>query len=519
MRKVIVVGGGHNGLTSACYLAKAGYSVVVLEATHRVGGMTSSAPLVPQAPEHLLSPCAIDAVYWRASSVERDLELGRFGLRIIDHDPAWAWLGPNGESLLLARDVARTIDEIKRFSAQDAHTYRDFATVTAKALTIQDRYGIGPASRPTLPTLLTALRGLGDSRVRRLLGAALTTSAADLIESTFVSPQLRGAFASMASILGSIAVDSSGVGLLATAPLHRYGVARPLGGMQAIADSLSRCLYAAGGAVRVDSPVAEILLTGGRVEGVRLCDGEHLYADHVVAAVPPQITAQLLDSSDVPGLSTLRHAPSNAAGIGCLTIGMALRGKLEIAQHQLERPDSVDLRKPTLFYGTLEHVLAGESQARSGGVVQDPPWTATILSATDAGQAPDGQDNLYLYAPAPVHPHSDWHTVQADAEKELVAAAERVIVGISELEIGRSVETPLGLELRLGAKNGCIYHVDQIATRLGPLRPGSGWGKHTTRIPGLVLSGAGTHPGGGVSGIPGQLAAKAVIRSDKRRQR
>ncbi|OXR45168.1 Phytoene desaturase (neurosporene-forming) [Nocardia cerradoensis] len=513
MPDVIVIGGGHNGLTAASYMARAGHSVTLFEATGSIGGMTATRALVPEAPNHLISPCAIDAVYWRASTVERDLELGRYGLRIIDHDPAWAWLGPNGESLLLARDVARTIAEIERFSTEDARTYREFAQTTAKMLALQDGFGAGSPNRPDRETLLAAVRGLANGKVRHLLGAALTTSAADLIESTFVSEQVRGAFAAMASILGSITVDSSGIGLLATAPLHRDGVARPVGGMQAIADSLSECLRAHGGTVQLSSPVDQILVSGGRARGVRLANGEEVIARMVIAAVPPQVTARLLAGSAVPGVEALGHAPSNSAGIGCLVIGMALRGTLNLGDHQRNRHDGVDLRKPTLFYGTLEHVLAGESQARVAQPVTDPPWTATILSATDPTQAPDGQDNLYLYAPTPVRPEGGWGATRASAEKELVGAVEKAVTGISELEIGRWVETPEDLEHRLGAANGCIYHVDQVVTRLGPLRPARGWGKHATDVPGLVLSGAGTHPGGGVSGIPGQLAARAALRS------
>jgi phytoene dehydrogenase-like protein len=517
--KAIVVGAGHNGLTAACYLAKAGYSVVVLEAQPGIGGMTSTAALVPDAPDHLLSPCAIDAVYWRASPVEHELGLRRHGLQVIDHDPAWGWLGPSGESLVVGRDVNRTIDEIARFSAADAQKYREFSIVVAKALAIQDSYAVDPANRPSWRTAVAAIRGLTDRRVRRLLGAALTTSAAELIEESFESLQMRGIFASMASILGSITGDSSGIGLMATGPLHRYGVGRPVGGMQAIADSLAACLQAAGGEIHVDAQVEQIVIAGGRASGVRLADGRQFDADQVVAAVPPHVTARLLQDSDVTGLEALSRAPANSAGIGCLTIGMALRGKLDIARHQAERKDGLDLRRPSLFYGTLEDVLRGEAQARAGQAVVDPPWTATILSATDPTQAPDGQDNLYLYAPTPTRPQPDWATVQPAAEKELLASADRVINGVCELEIGRFVETPADLAIRLGAENGCIYHVDQTVTRLGPLRPGWGWGKHTTSVTGLALSGAGTHPGGGVSGIPGRLAAHAVLRSDKRNRR
>jgi phytoene dehydrogenase-like protein len=214
-------------------------------------------------------------------------------------------------------------------------------------------------------------------------------------------------------------------------------------------------------------------------------------------------------------LTTLTRAPSNAAGFGCLTIGMALADRLELSRHQRGRTDSVDLRKPTMFYGTFEQVLSAEEQARTGRFPTNPPWTATILSATDASQAPDRQDVLYLYAPAPVRPQGGWDACRSAAEQTLIGAASKVIDGIATHELGRVVETPEDLESRLGASNGCIYHVDQMFPRLGPLRPGPGWGGHQTHVPGLVLSGAGTHPGGGVSGLPGQLAAKAALRSMK----
>jgi phytoene dehydrogenase-like protein len=113
----------------------------------------------------------------------------------------------------------------------------------------------------------------------------------------------------------------------------------------------------------------------------------------------------------------------------------------------------------------------------------------------------------------PVRPHGGWETNRPEAERRLVDAASKALIGIDQLEIGRFVETPEDLQRRLGAPNGCIYHVDHLNTRLGPLRPARGWSGHRTGVTGLFLSGAGTHPGGGVSGIPGQLAARAVIRA------
>ena len=506
---VLVIGGGHNGLTAACYLARGGYSVTVLEAREAIGGMTETSPLVPAAPDHLLNPGAIDVV-WEASPVGRDLALDRFGLRFLHHDPAWAWLGRSGESLLLTHDVERTIREIERFSFQDAHTYRDYAEITGKIQSIR-----GASSRAAV--LMAAGRGLGDRRVRRLLGSAATTTAAELIESTFASEPVRGAFASLLSIYGSITVDGSGIFFLAaTAALHRYGISRPVGGMQAIPDSLSRCLQAHGGQVRVNAPVDQILCAEGRVQGVRLKNGEELLARAVIAAIPPQVTARLLTGSGIPRLTALAHAPANNAGIGSLIIVMALRGALTLNEHQRARGDGVDLRKPTLFCGTFEQVLAAEAAARAGRVVTDPPWAGTILSATDSTLAPDGQDSLYIYAPVPVRPGAGWAEARPMAEHELVNAVKKVMPALLDLEIGRWVQTPDVLEKRLGAPNGCVFHVDMTSpTRLGPLRPALGWGKHVTDVPGLVLSGAGTQPGGGVTGIPGKLAAQELMRTLK----
>lgn len=505
MTDVIVIGAGHNGLAAACYLARGGYSVTVLEGSAAIGGMAEARALVPAAPNHLLNPGAIDVI-WGATPIGRDLELSNYGLRIIEHDPAWAWLGPNGESILMVQDVNRMVKEIERYSPQDARTYREYAEVTAKIQNIRESSSKGA-------TLLAAARGISDRRVRRLLGSAAVVPAADLIESTFVSEPARGMFAAMLSIYGSIMVDGSGIFFLAaTSALHRHGVGRPKGGMQAIPDSLSRCLQAYGGHVRVNAPVAEILLTEGCVSGVRLADGEELSARAVVAAIPPQTTARLLAGSGVPKLAALENAPANSVGLGSFVMVMALNGKLALREHQRARNDNVDLRKPTLFYGTLDQVLAAESAARAGYIVKNPPWAGSILSAEDSTVAPDGQDNLYLYAPAPVKPIIGWNEAQSSAEDELIRVAEKVMSGIVEHEIGRWVQTPEGLEKRLGAKNGCIFHVDMTSfTRLGSLRPAKGWGKHITDVPGLVLSGAGTQPGGGVTGIPGKKAAQKLM--------
>ncbi|OZC63672.1 hypothetical protein CH306_25855 [Rhodococcus sp. 15-725-2-2b] len=507
--RAVVIGAGHNGLTAACYLARAGMDVTVLEASPRIGGMTSSYAALPEFPEHLLSAASIDAVYWRASTVHSELDLDNHGLRFVEHDPAWAWLDESGRSLIFQRDVRKTIDDIARFSRRDAERYAEFVPAARRALDIQDLYGTGASNKVGASMLRAAFRGIRNSATRDLLGSALTRSGTEVIEALFESPEMRGAFAAMGNILGSITIDGSGIAALATAPLHKYGVGRAVGGMQAIPDALTRCLASHSGRVLVNSEVDCIVVNNRRVTGVRLSNQEFIAADVVVSSVAPQITGSLLRDADVDESAILRRAPANALNIGCFKVDMALGGMLSLPRHQ--RSDGIDMRKPTMMFGSFEQVIEAERHSREGRFPIDPPWWATILSATDPTQAPEGQDVLYLYAPSPVHPVTPWIAQREQAASVLVDAVAGVIDGIAEHELGRVVETPEDLETRLKAPNGCIYHVDQIVTRLGPMRPGLGWGSGDKQVKGLFLGGAGSHPSGGVSGIPGQIAARSVL--------
>ncbi|ASR04339.1 phytoene desaturase family protein [Gordonia rubripertincta] len=508
--RVLVIGGGHNGLTAACYLARAGVRVTVLEADDRIGGMTTSRALIPGHPEHLLSQCAIDAVYRRASTVQSDLDLGSRGLQMIEHDPAWAWLGDSGQSLVFQRDVRATVADIRRFSHADAATYAEFVVAARRALDIQDAYSAGRPDRISRDMLRVVSNGMRDRATRSLVLSALSTSAAEVIDGLFESEAVRGAFAAMGNILGSITADGSGIAALATAPLHKYGVGRPVGGMQAIPDSLASRLLSLGGEIRTDARVTSVEVINGRAQSVTLADGETIAADAIVATIAPQHVGEMLDAKKIPGAASLRNAPANAANIGCFKVDMALGGLLSLPGHA--RADRIDMRKPTLMWGGFDQILAAEEKARLGLIADDLPWWATILSATDPTQAPAGNDVLYLYAPSPVHVADGWDSAKDRVAKQLISTASRTISGIEEFELGRVEETPLDLEKRLGAPNGCIYHVDQSVTRLGPLRPASRWADSDKHVEGLYLGGGGTHQSGGVSGIPGQRAARAVLR-------
>lgn len=465
---VVVGGGGHNGLVAGCVLARAGWDVVVLEKENLLGGMALSAPLLPQAPRHIPSPGAYEDVYLRASGIAEDLRLADHGYREVDA-VGWAWLGPDGESLLFAPDVATTVAQIARFSRADAARYGELVGHGLRLVELQGLWSTRSPARPGVRTLAAAARALvPDRRLRCVFAELVTGTAADTIAATFDSPQMRGAFASM---------------------------------------------VAHGGRVRTGTRVVTVQVGSGRARGVTLASGETIGARRgVLTAIAPQRVPDLVGDALDRGLAErIRAAPANAAGVATLTVSLALRGRLEVPSHQPSA--TVDLRRPTLFTGSYEGVLDACRACARGDVPVPASWWAAIFTAMDPTQAPPGEDVAQVYTPAPVAPREGWATARGPATDALLAAAATTISGLDELEIGRHVESPDDLSRRTGTSRGSLYHVDHVPTRMGPLRPAWGAGGHATALKGLVLSGAGTHPGGGVSGLPGRLAAERLLRS------
>ena len=508
---VVIVGGGHNGLVAGCYLARAGLRVLIVEKAAWLGGMATSRAFVAEAPEHILSPGAWENVYFRAGGVGRELELHRYGHRDLD-SAGWAWLGDEGESVVLQASLPKTLADIRRFSTKDAGTYADLTEAGIKILKIQDEYGLSHPKRPSMATLAAAVRAVASSRrVRALLGSLLTTTAADGIESLFESKALRGVFAGTGAILAPLSVDGSAIALLAASMIHHQGAARPVGGMGGLIAALQRCFEAHGGQVRLESEVAGIRM-GARGGTVELADGTLICADRaVIAACPVQRIPDMVGDAMAADIAErIRHAPANSTGLGTFTINAALAGRVELPHHQRNRAD-LDLRRPALYMGTLEEVVAAGEQSARGEVPDRTPLCLGILSAIDESQAPPGQDVVQLYSPAPVCPAGGWDKWRGEAEKRLLDKVSEAAPDFTRLQIGSFIETAEDLAERTGAQNGCIYHIDNLPTRLGPLRPAAGAGGYRTSIPGLYLGSASCHPGGGVSGLPAKHCAAQVL--------
>jgi phytoene dehydrogenase-like protein len=514
----IVIGAGHNGLTAATTLAHAGSKVLVVEAQPNIGGMTTSLPRVPEAPSHLLHVGAMDDMFMAGTSLADDLQLSRHGYRPIELTQPYGWMAEDGATLVLHRDLAATLDEIRHFSPKDARAYAEIAPVLDWLIGLQVELGAQhPAEIGKLNLMrLAASVGANKSR-RRHLAKMLTSSIFELVAETFESNAMRGLCAYWCSMFGPANLDGSGIYMAGFAAVHRgRGVMRATGGMSALADALASSALSAGAEIRTSAAVQRILVENNRASGVRLEDGTVLRAERgVLGACAPQHTlGQLLDADVLDRSTRVKVAmlPANSADVALYKIDVALEGRASypVAQAVRDRRDGLDLRPTTFMTGTLEDHVEQFRAITSGHNVSTPPVYMSILSAADSSLAPEDGDVLYLLTNCAARPTNGW-----DEEKEpygvaMTKSVQRFMDGM-ETEIGRIQNSPQDLEQYFKLPNACFFHVDMTPTRLGMNRPAAGLGGYKTPIEGLFLAGSGSHPGGGVNGWPGRLAGRYAL--------
>jgi phytoene dehydrogenase-like protein len=485
--------------------------------------MTATNATLPEAPEHKFNEGAIQLTgVFRLSGIAQELDLARYGLREVPVDPAHLQLGPSGESLGIWRDRERTIQELQRFSRRDARTWRELSETIDAVMPAILTYMHGHPTRVLSYDLVKSLAGTArrPGKLAPLLHF-MTASQTELLDELFESELPKGALAAMAAYQRMQADMTAAVAIIYLGVVQRIANAMPVGGTGELPRALERCLEAHGGRVRTSAAVEEIVVQGSRTTGVRLESGEVLRARHSVMTacnVKLALTKLLPDGALPDRLMTRVHdIPITKTQATSLKINVALKGKLSMPRHAELRDDGLD---PT---GVLVawHTLAQQTQAWNDlcrGDWPDPVPVSCSISPThvDPTQAPAGQDTLWLWSGViPVFPRVPWEQVKDEIGQRVLGDAARYYEGLDSLEIGRTVLGGPDLEARFNAPAGNVYHIDPLPTRFGPLKPALGLGSYRTPVDGLYISGAGTHPTGGVCGLPGKLAAQTLLRDQR----
>lgn len=523
----IVVGGGHNGLICAAYLARAGRRVAVLESKSRVGGAAVTEEVWPGYRVSVLSY----VVSLLRPAVVAELGLNRFGYEVYPLDPAYFMPFPDGRSLFYWEEVNQAATEVAKFSAHDATALLAYDQAIGQLVQL-----VRPLLDQAPPSLdLPRLRGLGSllGLSRELLrhrdqltqlADIMTMSVSDFLDQWFEDPAVKGAL-SPGGVIGAWAGPHS-PGTAYVLLHHRIGEAGGRrggwgfvkGGMGALSEILASAARAGGAEVRTHAPVSRIKVAGGRAQGVTLDDGTELASPIVISAIHPRTTLlDLVGSQHLPA-ELVREMERYRSRSGSAKVNLALAELPDFRAHP--GTDAGPQHPEFIINPSIDYLHRAWDDALSGRWSREPMLDCVIPTTKDRTLAPTGRHLLSCfvqYAPLQLQDAS-WEQEREKFADRVVELLGTYAPNLPGAVLHRQVVTPADMERDYGLLGGNIFHGEMALDQLFFLRPASQAGAYRTPVAGLYLGGSGTHPGGGVMGAPGRNAARTVLR-DLRRQR
>jgi phytoene dehydrogenase-like protein len=516
---VIVIGGGHNGLTTAAYLARAGRSVLVLERRHLLGGAAVTEEVFTG---FRFSVCSYVVSLLRPEII-RELDLPRHGLEILPLDGTFTPM-PNGDYLWRVNDHAKTRREIARHSRLDAEAYDEYARAMVEmgrfvkpilSMLPPDPASLDPRGLKQLLLLLRRFRRLPRQDQYNQI-QLMTMSAVDFLDQWFETDVLKATMSASGIIGTFLGVRSPGTAYVL---LHHYmgeidgafrswGFAR--GGTGAISDAIASAAREAGVEIRSQAEVSRILVRHGRAHGVLLKNGDEIAARVVVSSVDPRLTflrfvgQDLLPDEFVEDINRYKFRGSSAK------VNLALDALPDFTCLPGPGPH---LRGAVSISPSIDYMERAYDDAKYGRFSRKPYIDIVIPSLTDPSVAPPGKHVMSCFVQyAPYHLAEGTWDEQRDAlGNAVIDAVAEYAPNLRSIVLDRQVLTPLDLEREWGLSEGNIFQGELTLEQLFFLRPAPGWAQYRTPIENLYMCGSATHPGGGIMGAPGRNAATKIL--------
>jgi phytoene dehydrogenase-like protein len=516
---VIVVGGGHNGLVCAAYLARAGRKVLVLERRHVPGGAAVTEEIYPGFKYSVASY----VVSLLRPEIIRELDLARHGLEILPLDGTFSPM-PNGDYLWRVNDHATTRREIARHSRVDADAYDDYGKAMVDmgrfvkpilAMTPPDPTSLDRRSLMDLVSLGRRFRALNDDDKYNQV-QLMTMSASDFLDQWFETDVLKATMAASGVIGTFLGVRSPGTAYVL---LHHYmgeidgafrswGLSR--GGTGAISNAIAAAAVEAGAEIRTESPVSKIIVNQGMAVGVVLANGDYLTSKLVASSVDPNLTflklvgEEHLPAEFVEGVRRYKYRGSSGK------VNLALDGLPEFTS--LKGPGR-HLRGAISISPGVDYMERAYDEAKYGRYSRRPYIDMVIPSLTDPSVAPPGKHVVSCFVQyAPYHlREGTWDDCREAFGDTVIDTIAEHAPNIRDVILHRQVLTPLDIERTFGLTEGNIFQGELTLEQLLFLRPVPGWARYETPVKNLYMCGSATHPGGGIMGAPGRNAANRML--------
>jgi phytoene dehydrogenase-like protein len=519
----VVIGGGHNGLTAAAYLGKAGRKVLVLERRHVVGGAAVTEEVFPG---FKFSVCSYVVSLLRPEII-RELDLPRHGLEILPLDGTFTPM-PNGDYLWRVNDHAKTRREIARHSKLDAEAYDEYGKAMVEMarfvkpilnMTPPDPLSRNPRELAKIWFLVRRFGRLGDAdRYNQL--QLMTMSAVDFLDQWFETDVLKATMAASGIIGTFLGIRSPGTAYVL---LHHYmgeidgafrswGFAR--GGTGAISNAIADAAREAGVEIRTRAGVARIAVKGGHATGVVLANGDEVMTDVVLSSVDPNQTfLRFIDDRELPGdfVDEVRRYKFRGSSA---KVNLALDA---LPNFTCLPGDGPHLRGALSISPSVDYMERAYDQAKYGEFSRRPYIDMVIPSLTDPSVAPPGKHVLSCfvqYAPYKLA-SGTWDEQREAFGDAVIDTLAGYAPNIRDIILHRQIVTPLDLEREWGLTEGNIFQGELTPEQLFFARPVPGWAQYATPIRNLWMCGSATHPGGGIMGAPGRNAALRILKRDR----